>query len=123
KYIDGQLRHTRGQVKMTEIAVGLMTLAVAVSAFFLTVALVDHWVIHHGLNGIERFLLLAVLIVGSGFYFVRAILPAMLGRVNPIYAAHTIERSKPSLKNSLINFLLFRQRPEGVHGLVYKGME
>jgi hypothetical protein len=123
KYIDGQLRRTRGQVKMTEVAVGLMTLCIAVLLFFLAIALLDHWVIHRGFSGFERFFLFAALIGGGGYYFVRYIVPAMLGRVNPIYAAHTIERSKPSLKNSLINFLLFRQKPDTVHGVVFRAME
>ena len=41
------------------------------------------------------------------------LLPLFIHRINPVYAARAIERSKPSLKNSLINFLLLRRRPDG----------
>ncbi len=52
-----------------------------------------------------------------------AILPALVRRVNPVYAAQTIERAKPSLKNSLINFLLFRRQREEVPQIVYNALE
>jgi len=123
QYIDTQLRRTRGQVKIAEVCSGLMSLAVAALAFFLIVALADHWLIRGGFGAAPRFVLFAALVLGAGYYFVKEILPALLGRVNPVYAAQTIERSKPTLKNSLINFLLFRQKPESVPGVVYKALQ
>ena len=44
-------------------------------------------------------------------------------RINPLFAAATIERSQPSLKNSLINFLLLRGRHQEVAPIVYQAME
>lgn len=123
QYIDTQLRRTRGQVKIAEVCAHLMSLAVAALAFFLIVALADHWLIRGGFGAALRFALFAALVIGAGYYFVRKILPALLGRVNPVYAAQTIERSRPTLKNSLINFLLFRQKPESVPGVVYKALQ
>src|SRR5215471_9772706 len=90
QYIDTQLRRTRGQVKIAEVCSGLMSLAVAALAFFLVVALADHWLIHGGFGGIARFVLFASLVVGAAYYSVKKILPALLGRVNPVYAAQTI---------------------------------
>src|SRR5437867_1973341 len=92
RFIDMQLRKTRSQVRTVAIA------------------LVDHWIIPGGLGFLGRLLFLAVFLAGAGTYFVRQVAPLLLRRINPVYAAHTIENSKPSLKNSLINFLLFRQR-------------
>ena len=119
EFIDGQLRRTRGQVKATEIAMGLMSLLVAALAFLLVAILVDHWLIHGGLGVAHRVVLFSVLVIGAVYYLATTVLPALLKRVNPVYAAHTIERSKPSLKNSLINFLLLRQQPEAVPQVVY----
>jgi len=121
--IDGQLRRTRSRVKAVEVAVGLMTLAVAALAFFLLVVVFDHWVLHGGLSSAERFFLFGMLILGAGYWLATAVLPAVFGRVNPIYAAQTIERSKPSLKNSLINFLLFRKQRNSLHQVVYNALE
>jgi len=123
KFIDGQLRKTRGQVKVVEIAHGLMILTVGTIAFFLIAAVLDHWVVGGGLSVLERIALFVGLIVGTGYCFARTVVPGLFGRVNPVYAAQTIERSKPSLKNSLINFLLFRQRREGVPQTVYNALE
>ncbi|HEY2761386.1 MAG TPA: hypothetical protein VGI75_11600, partial [Pirellulales bacterium] len=121
--IDRQLRRTRGQVKLVEIAVGLLTLGVAMIVFFLAVVLVDHWVLHGGLSSAERFFLFGLLLLGAVYWIAAAIVPKVIGRVNPIYAAQTIERNKPSLKNSLINFLLFRQQRGTVHEVVYQALE
>ncbi len=44
-------------------------------------------------------------------------------RINPVYAAYAIERSKPTLKNSLINFLLLRAQPTGLAPHVYEAIE
>ncbi|HEY2762152.1 MAG TPA: hypothetical protein VGI75_15445, partial [Pirellulales bacterium] len=123
QYIDTQLRRTRGQVKSTEIGVRLLTLATGVLIFCLLSAIADHWLIRRGLAIWQRYVLFGGLIIGCGYFFLRTVLPALISRVNPIYAAQTIERSKPSLKNSLINFLLFRQQPETVHTVVFKAME
>ena len=121
--IDRRLRRTRRQVKSVEVAVGLMTLAVAALAYLLVVVLIDHWVLHGGLSSAERFFLFGLLVVGAGYWIATSILPAALGKVNPIYAAHAIERNKPSLKNSLINFLLFRQQREAVSNVVFNALE
>ena len=53
----------------------------------------------------------------------RTLLPAILRPINPVYAAQTIEQSRPSLKNSLINFLLLRQHRSEVLPVVYEGLE
>src|SRR5690606_13099969 len=121
--IDTQLRRTRAQVKLVEIAGGAMTIGVAVVAFFLVASVLDHWIIPHGLGTIGRVLFCLALVGGAGYFFVRVIFPALLGSVNPIYAAHAIERSKPTLKNSLINFLLFRPRREKMSPHVYRALE
>ena len=46
-----------------------------------------------------------------------------MGRVNPIYAADCIERSQPTLKNSLINFLLLRRSRAPMAKVVYEAIE
>ena len=41
-------------------------------------------------------------------------------KINPVFVARTIEQSTPSLKNTLINFLLLRREPvhKGVMGVI-----
>ena len=123
QFIDQQIRKTRGQVKGVEIAAVLMTLASGSLLFFLAASLADHWLFAHGLGFWGRFLLMAVYFGGAGYFCYRRLLPLLLMRINPVYAAEAIERSKPSLKNGLINFLLLRNRREEVPSAVYQAVE
>ena len=66
---------------------------------------------------------LAIFAVGALAYIWRSLVPLVLRRINPVYAAHSIERTKPSLKNSLVNFLLLRANPAGLTQNVYEAIE
>ncbi len=123
QFIDGQLRRMRGQVKAVEIAQGMTNLAVGALVFFLLAIGLDHWIVRGGLGLFGRFVLFTAGATASVCYFAMTILPALVQRVNPVYAAQTIERAKPSLKNSLINFLLFRRQREDVPQIVYNALE
>ena len=122
--IDQRLLQARRQVKGVDIAGGLLTLAIATLTYLLLAALIDHWVVTGGLGFLGRLLLFLGLLGGVGWYFARRIFPPLVHRINPIFAAHTIEQSRPTLKNSLINFLLFR-RSHGreVPRVVYQAMQ
>ncbi|HUT11036.1 MAG TPA: hypothetical protein VMY42_11110 [Thermoguttaceae bacterium] len=121
--IEERLGETRRQVKGVDVVAGILTLGIGTLAYLLLAVVLDHWVVPEGLGFWGRFLLLAGLLGGAGCYFVRVVLPPLMHRVNPIFAAHTIERSRPSLKNSLINFLLLRGHRQEVAPVVYQAME
>jgi hypothetical protein len=122
-FIQQRLHYTRRQVKVVDVASGLMILAVGTLAFLLGVAVLDHWVIDHGLGFFSRLLLWLAWVGVAGTYFWLYVLPPLLRRINPIFAAHTIEQSQPSLKNSLINFLLLRGHRQEVPTAVYQAIE
>ncbi|NQU21337.1 MAG: hypothetical protein HQ567_08650, partial [Candidatus Nealsonbacteria bacterium] len=128
-FIEERLRQTRRQVKGVDIAGGLMTLAIGTLAYLLAAAVIDHWIVSGGLGFAGRLLLLMVLIASATGYFVRYVLPAIRYRINPIFAAETIERSRlspgnnASLKNSLINFLLLRGHRREVSPVVYQALQ
>ena len=121
RFIDQQVAKTGAQLKWVDIGSSLMVLGAGVLSFLLVVTVVDHWVLSLGPAG--RWTALLLLACGSGWYSVRVLLPVLLGRVNPLFAARTIEHSDPSLKNSLINFLLFRSDRAGVRAGVYQALE
>lgn len=121
RFIDRQVERTGAQVKLFDLCSSLMVLAAGVLSFLLIVTVLDHWVLPLGAGG--RWTALALLAGGSGCYLVLVVLPLLLGRVNPLFAARTIEQSDPSLKNSLINFLLFRSDRAGVRAVVYQALE
>jgi hypothetical protein len=114
--IDQRLRKTRRQVKGVEISAALIGMIAATLGYLLLAAVADQWLIPGGLGFWGRSLLFIVLAAGLGYYFLwQRLLPLLLHRINPIFAAQVIERSRPSLKNSLINFLFLRRdRDEAV---------
>ncbi len=120
-FIEVQLQRTSLQVKLVDLCSALMVLAVGVLSYLLVVAVVDHWVFPLGVFG--RWTALLLLFVGVVYYFAAAVVPLLLGRINPVYAAHAIEQAEPSLKNSLVNYLLFRSDRAGVRMGIYQALE
>ncbi len=123
EFIEGQLRKTRSHVRSVDVASALMTLAAGTLGYFFVVALVDHWVVYGGLGFWGRLVFLAVYLAAALTYLAREVLPLVVRRINPVFAAYTIERSRPSLKNVLVNFLLFRANPAGINEVVYQAIE
>ena len=108
-FIDKRLRQTRRQVKSVDIWAGLITLAAGTLAYLLAATLIDHWLIPGGLGFWGRLVMFAGLLTGAGLYLAVFMAPLVIGKVNPIFAAHSIEESRPSLKNSLVNLVYLRR--------------
>ena len=123
RYIDTRIGHTRRTVWTVELASALVALAVGVLGFLLTVAVVEHWLLPGGFGGLGRSVLFVVLVVAAAYYAYLRIWPLCVRRINPVYAAHAIEEGSPSLKNSLVNLLLFRERRGQLTDAVYETLE
>jgi hypothetical protein len=124
QYIESQLRKTSNGVKLVDLAVSLMLLIAATLGFFGLMALLDHWIVPGGLSTWARAVFFVFFFGGAIAYVALRVVPILLGRINPVYAAYTIEHSAPALKNSLLNFLLFRGRQRGeVPEPVYQALE
>ena len=100
-----------------------MALAAGGLLYFLLVSVLDHWLVSGGLGFWGRLACLAVFLAGAGWFVVRRLGPLLIRRINPVYAAETIEKSKPSLKNALINFLFLRGDRSGVPQVVFQAVE
>lgn len=121
--VERRIAQTQRQVKNVDVAQGLTALAIGVLAYLLAVATVDHWVVEGGLGFWGRLFFWLVLVGAAGVYFVCRLWPPLVRRINPLFAAATIEEAQPTLRNSLINFLLFRGHREDVAPIVYQAME
>lgn len=121
-YIDQQIRRTRRSLKLLDLAAGVLTLLIGLLAFVLVGALLDHWIVPGGLSLGGRAGLFGVMLAGVAWYGWRQFVP-MLKPINPIYAAQTIERNSPTLKNSLLNLLLFRSHRNYLSARVYHALE
>ncbi len=123
RLIDQRLRSTRGQVKWTELLTALLMFAAGALVYLFAFVVVDHWVAQGGVGFWGRLLFLLAFLVAGGLFLIRAIGPLMTRRINTLYAAATIERGQPDLKNSLVNFLLLRSRPQDVNPAVFKAIQ
>jgi len=121
--IDRRLERTRRQVKSVDVLVNLMTLAAGGLLYVLGVGLLDHWAVKGGLGFGTRLGLWLFLVVVGGWYAARRVIPHLLRRINPVYAAHSIEQQRPALQNSLVNFLLLRSHKEGVNQAIFQAVE
>lgn len=121
--IDRQILRTRRQLKGVEIAHGLLALAVGTLGYLLVAAWIDHWLVSGGLGFWGRLALMTVLAAGAAGYAWARVVPLLVHRINPLYVAQTIEVARPSLKNSVLNFLLLRREPRGVPELVYRAVQ
>src|SRR5438105_9632776 len=120
RIIQRQLARTSLQLRVTDLASGIATWFGGVLVLFLRCAGIDHFV---GLGSIGRCTALAVLVVGSLWYLIVAVGPHLVRAINPEYAARTIEEATPTLKNSLINFLLLRHDRSNLKEIVYQAIE
>jgi hypothetical protein len=114
--IERQLRRTERQVRLVDLAAALSLWAAALLAALLALAVCDHWVLPIGTAG--RWLALVTIVAATGYYVAAILAPLVVRRINSAYAAKVIEDAEPSLKNSLLNFLLLRNHraamPEAV---------
>lgn len=121
QYIEEQLKKASVQVKVTDLLTAAMTLAAAALAFTLALVVIDGWLFELGTIG--RWLAFFAFAVVVGYFVAVTLVPLIAGRINPTYAARAIEESEPSLKNSLVNFLMFRQDRAGLRHAVYHAMQ
>ncbi|MEN6407155.1 MAG: hypothetical protein ABFC77_11870 [Thermoguttaceae bacterium] len=118
-----RIAQTQRQVKGVDLVGGILTLVIGAVVYLLAAAVVDHWVVDGGLGFWGRWWLCLAFWIGVAVVFVRQLLPSLRWRIHPLFAASTIEQSRPSLKNSLINFLLLRGHRREVASPIYQAIE
>ena len=112
-HVNLQLKRTLGQVRIMDLATSLMKIAIRLVMIVIAVSLVDHWAFSLPTWGRWATLLVLGAVLLHGLLL--RVLPLLIWRINPLYAAQQIEQSMPSLKNGLINYVLLRGRPQQVH--------
>ncbi len=117
QYVNHQLEKTRRQVKSTDLIYGVLSVVVFAMGFLLLAALWDAWV--WPLSGTGRWISFGLLMTGCCLLVGFLIVPLMMKRINPDYAAKMIEEAKPSFKNSLLNYVSLRRKNEAVNPAVF----
>ena len=107
QYIDHQLGRTRARIKITDVVTACLILVAAVLGVLFLEVVLDHTI---GLPLWCRRIVLFLGLIGGAAFAVKRILLPLVGRVNGLYAARTIEETDPAFKNSLISYLDLRRR-------------
>lgn len=123
RFIDARLLAARRQIRGVDLAVGFLALAVVVLVYLLIAAILDHWLVVGGLGIWTRVVLWFGLVALAGSVFSFHLFLPLWRRINPLFAASTIEKSEPTLRNSLINFLLLRGHRSAVAPSILQAIE
>ncbi|MEZ6116602.1 MAG: hypothetical protein R3C28_08510 [Pirellulaceae bacterium] len=119
-YVDQQIEQTRRRVRWIDITHELLTMMIGICACFLVIAVIDHWIL--GLGFWARLLSLLLLAGGGLVWIVWRVIPLMIRPINPLFAAKAIEKTQPSLKNSVLNFLFLRSETNRVRPMVMEAV-
>lgn len=122
-YIEQQVEKTRRAVRLVDLTQAMLVMAIGLVALLLTATVLEHWILPGGLGTLGRSALFLAIVGCGGFYLVRRVWPLIAQPINPAYAAQAIERENPTLKNSLLNFLLFRREKKTMPPAVFDALE
>lgn len=123
QFIEQRLADTQRQMQRVDLASALLALFAGLLVWLLAAALVDHWIVFGGLGRLGRAIWWLAMVSAAGIHVWRNVLPPIARRISPIYVAHSIEQRQPTLKNSLVNFLLLRRAREVVAPVVFVAIE
>jgi hypothetical protein len=119
-FIDRQLQRAMTQVRIVDLVGGFLVWGSLTLGFLLLLAITDAWIV--SLSVTARLFALILIVGLSSLYLVRSLWPLVTRRINPMYAAKMLEEGQPGLKNSLINFLSFRDTPTSARQRILEAM-
>ncbi|TWT86254.1 hypothetical protein Mal64_37940 [Pseudobythopirellula maris] len=123
EFVERRVESTRRDIKLLDLSLGAAQLGVVGLGFLLVVGAVEHWLVPGGFGGGERALLFLAATVALTAHAVLVLWPIVAKRINPLYAARSIETSSPTLKNSLVTLLEVRRSGRGASKAVSDTLE
>jgi collagen type III alpha len=104
------IRKTAKFIKFLDLCVHLFAWVAVMFGLWLVACVVDHWLVP--LSSIGRWLVWILGVTGTAWWVVTKLVPLLVRRINPAYAAKRIEHLLPEFKNGLISWLELDQMPE-----------
>lgn len=121
RIIDEHLDRTRRHIFWLDVGTGVVAWLAALAGFLFLAALWDHWIAP--LSSVGRWLSLLTMAAMTGFAWWRWIVPPLVRKVNPAYAARVIEERGERLNNSLLNYLFLRRERTAVSEGVFQSVQ
>lgn len=103
QYLNQQMKKAGTQVKAIDFFTSIITLVAGFFGALFLLALIDAWILE--LSPVLRWVCLTGLLIGAAIYATAIVLPLVIRRINPAYAAKVVESGQDSMKNSLINYV------------------
>jgi hypothetical protein len=107
-FVVHQLARVRWRVRLRDLGITSLVLAIALLAYGLIMSLADRF---WDLPAAGRLTAWLVFMLSVGCYLGFAVHRLCVRRVNPLYLAWQLERTVPEAKNSVINWLELRDEP------------
>jgi collagen type III alpha len=104
------LRKTAQFIKILDIVTILAACLVVLLTIWLLGSLVDHWLV--ALPVYARWMLWGLSAVALVWLLLSRLVPLIIRRINPVYAANRIEQLMPEFKNGLITWLEIQSSPD-----------
>jgi hypothetical protein len=123
RYLATRLAAASADFKGVALTTFFLAAAVAVLIWLAIGVLLEHWLVPGGLPAWARWAWLATAAIAGLAASVRWLLPLAVYRVNLVYAARAIEQDHPEFHNDLVNAVLVKARPDGVHSRVMRSLE
>lgn len=120
EYLSRQIKDARSRIQVLDVFTGATIVCCGAVAYVLCATMIDQVLV---LSTAMRFAMLigfALATLGVLAYWV--FLPATR-RINPLYAAHAVEKSRPQTKNSLTNWLQLKERGDNIPDPIMKAIE
>ena len=123
-----QVETTRRKIATVEIVWRSLALVAGMIAYGLLAAVVDQWIYPHGMPTAVRWLLWIVFVLATVGWIILSLGPYLVRRIHPVFAAYQVEQAVPTLKHSLISFLLLRGEKDALRSdplklNVFRGLE
>jgi hypothetical protein len=120
--IDHRIAEACRHLWWAEVVRSFLRVALVAMSGILAWLVVDHWLFSPGIWIRVAAWLFAVTLAGGYFWF--RILPLLRSRVRPEYAARSLERDLPDLRQSLTSYVTLRDQPgsAGLRGRMVRSM-
>lgn len=115
-FIRHHLDRARSGIRWADILTAAVGLAVFLVGYLLAFAVLDHWVVAGGFGPTARVAMLAAVLAAATGWVAAKVVRPVLRRVNPLYAAHEIERAHPEFAGTLFG-LVDAEREDGGRGV------
>lgn len=107
-----RLRKTQAEVRRVDLFSAICAFATFGLGVLFVGILFDHWILPDGFSARGRVVFCVGWLVSTTIFFAFRLVPALRRRVNPLFAAQTLEIGWQDAHNSAINWLQLRRRKD-----------